>query len=235
MKSLSTCRFGAPALCFLILEPDVIILVWFDDWKQIIHITAIKIHEIYSSVCDSLVRNIKIWQSTNCCWGRNEKTIKATPNLSNCFEQHSKPKFWPAHGTWDSRDNHIITQNCRKHEHFCTTRIKKSLKWDCSLGKMHDVQGQTWQAHIVTEIVILAQRCSKISGNNVWWDLKQMLKDPILQCGHLFVEAQQYTVFLDPSGVPSVSLHLDCRVGAPPSPLLLHPTIGHRHQGKLRL
>jgi hypothetical protein len=141
----------------------------------------------------------------------------------------------PTHGTWDSGDIHVTMQNCNKHKHFSTIRIKKSLKRDSSLDKMRDVQGQTWQAHIVTENVILAQKCNNISGNSVLWDLKQMLKDPIQQCGHLFVEAQQYTVFLDPSGVPSVSLHLDCRVGAPPSHLLLHPTIGHRHQGKLRL
>lgn len=73
--------------------------------------------------------------------------------------------------------------------------------------------------------MILAQKYNKMSENSVLGvqkHLKQILKDPIQQCGHLFVEVQQYTASLNPSEVPSASLlgddhcHLGCRVCAPP-------------------
>lgn len=70
--------------------------------------------------------------------------------------------------------------------------------------------------------------------------LKQMLKDPVQQYGHLFSAAQQCTASLNLAGVPSVSqlegrCHLDFRVCDRFSDRPSHPTIGHRHQGNLRL
>lgn len=67
------------------------------------------------------------------------------------------------------------------------------------------------------------------------------LKDLTQQFDHLFFEVQQCIVFLNPSGAPfafrhgEVRCHLGWFVGVPSSARPSHPTIGHRHQGNLRL
>lgn len=67
------------------------------------------------------------------------------------------------------------------------------------------------------------------------------LKDLIQQFDRLFCEVQQCIVFLNPSGAPfafrhgEVRCHLGWSVGTPSSARPSHPTIGHRHQGNLRL